>query len=73
MTGCEMAHAQGVLRSLRDSVDSRLDSVVRSSVQGEGVADSPGGTPLSEDHLLEAIRCWPELGWPNQLIEEYTR
>ncbi len=69
MIGTELAHARRVLQNLRDEVDDRLSSVVRSHVQGEGVAE---GTSLSGDPLLEAIRCWPELGWPNQLIEEYT-
>jgi len=68
MTGTDLAHAQQVLRSLRDEVDERLSSVVRSTYKGEDVAESLFGTPVS-DPSLDAIRCWPETGWPDQLRE----
>ena len=68
MTVDEVRHAQWVLRQLRDEVDMRTASVVRSSVQGEDVAE---GTFVS-DPLLEVVRYWPEAGWPDQLGEVYN-
>ena len=62
-----MLHAQEVLASLRDEVDMRLSGVVRSSVQGEDVAEL-FGTP-DPIPSIGADRCWPEMGWPNQLEE----
>jgi len=66
VTGTELAHAQQVLRELRDSVDRRVADVVRSSVQGEDVAE---GTFSSDPSSLDADRYWPETGWPDQLRE----
>ena len=67
MKQLELLHSQRVLRDLRDEVDSRLDRVVRSSVQGEGVATESGTHFSCPDSILEAVRCWPEMGWPDQL------
>jgi len=64
MTGTDLAHAQRVLRKLRDTVDRRVADVVRSSVQGEDVAE---GTFSSDPSSLDADRYWPEAGWPDQV------
>ena len=65
MTGPELGRAQRILGTLRDEVDSYTARVVHQDVQGEGVQQSLL-TPVS-DPPIDAIRCWPEVGWPNQL------
>ena len=64
MTGQELGRAQRILGSLRLEVDSRTARVVHQDVQGEGVQNSvltPSSVPP------RSLRCWPEVGWPNQL------
>ncbi len=67
--GTKLAHAQATLAMLRAEVDNRLASVVHQDVQGEGVQmDLPFDAPdLSSP--LRSVRCWPEIGWPNQVSE----
>ena len=69
MTKEDFAHAQYVLRGLRVSLDSRLDRVVRSAVQGEDVDKSLFVTASSDQPSFVADRYWPEAGWPDQLKE----
>ena len=72
MTGEELGYAQRTLSSLRASIDSRLDRVVRSNVQGEGVAKGLFCTASSDPNPFNADRYWPEPGWPAQLEERYN-
>ena len=67
--GEELGHAQRTLGNFRQRVDEHLARVVHQDVQGEGVAKVPFGT-ASSDPYLYAGRCWPEVGWPDQLEEK---
>ena len=65
MTGAELGRAQRILGTLRREVDSYTARVVHQDVQGEGVAKDPFCTPVSDADVLDAVRCWPEVGWPD--------
>ena len=69
MTGRELGRAQRILGTLRREVDSSIARVVHQDVQGEGVAEGQFGTPISDAVVLDAVRHWPEAGWPYNLEE----
>ena len=66
MSGTDLAHAQRTLETLRHRVDEGIASVVASDYREEGGDNSVVPS-------IDAIRCWPEAGWPNQLTEEPMR
>ena len=69
MTGPELGRAQRILGTLRREVYSYIARVVHQDVQGEGVANRSVGTLTPISVVLAAVRCWPEVGWPDQLEE----